>query len=292
MISRNVSSRSDQISCATPSLHALGSGERYGQNRHRVLDRDDLQVARVITAAASRLALERFRCVQGGRERGRSADAEIEDLIRAELCRARPGDAVLGEELGQGNCGERTSGRCWLVDPIDGTGYFERARPHWRIHLALEECGKVTVGVVTWPALGLTWWAARGTGAFEDYRSGSTRLRVSSRRDYRAARLHGLRPGPTEPPVVGRRGYRARNLMMAILYGRLDGCVDELGETWDHAPYTVLVEEAGGCWSDLEGGRNVSGTGGIFANRFLHGQLLEAFLGRNGRGQGPGAGRV
>jgi histidinol-phosphatase len=108
------------------------------------------------------------------------ADRAVERLLRETLSRARPDDAFLGEEFGR--LGE--SDRVWLLDPIDGTGFFSRGDPNWRIHVALEVRGTTRVAVVTSPALRRCWWATRGGGSFESSwpreDSLTRRLRVST----------------------------------------------------------------------------------------------------------------
>ena len=129
---------------------------------------DDLQLAFDAADLAAQLALAHF-------ERGVSttlkadgtpvteADRAVERLLRMTLSAARLGDAFLGEELGR--LGE--SDRLWILDPIDGTGFFSRGDPNWRIHIALEVHGATEIAVVTSPALRRCWWATRGGGAFE-----------------------------------------------------------------------------------------------------------------------------
>lgn len=105
------------------------------------------------------------------------ADRAVETLLREGLAELRPGDAILGEELGVSGSGNRT----WIIDPIDGTNFFAAGSPYWRIQLALEEDGELVVAMVDSPALGLRWWATRGGGAFERGADGvERRLAVSS----------------------------------------------------------------------------------------------------------------
>jgi histidinol-phosphatase len=108
------------------------------------------------------------------------ADGAVERLLRKRLSRARPEDAFLGEELGRSG----DSDRLWILDPIDGTRFFSRGDPNWRIHVALEVAGSTRLAVVTSPALRRCWWATRGGGAFESSwprEEGETRrLKVST----------------------------------------------------------------------------------------------------------------
>jgi fructose-1,6-bisphosphatase/inositol monophosphatase family enzyme len=96
------------------------------------------------------------------------ADKESERLLVSELSAAFPGDGFLGEE---GTAHEGTSGRRWIIDPIDGTRDFVRGVPNWAVLVGLEAEGKTVAGVAYFPALGRMYHAARGAGAYCDERS-------------------------------------------------------------------------------------------------------------------------
>src|SRR4051812_17071000 len=128
----------------------------------------DLDLARRIADAADAVTLGRFRAsdLQVDRKPDRTpvtdADVACEDEVRRLLAAERPDDAVLGEERG----GEPGTDRRWIVDPIDGTKNFSRGVPVFATLLALVSEGAPSVGVISAPALGRRWWAARGLGAF------------------------------------------------------------------------------------------------------------------------------
>jgi histidinol-phosphatase len=131
---------------------------------------DDLALAIELCNVADEITLARFRAHDLHVETKpdltpvSEADHAVEVAIRDRLEAARPGDAILGEEMG-------TTGdapRRWIVDPIDGTKSYVRGVPAWATLLALEDRGELVVGVVSAPALGRRWWAARGGGAFAD----------------------------------------------------------------------------------------------------------------------------
>jgi histidinol-phosphatase len=129
---------------------------------------DDLRLAFDASALAAELALAHFQSgvsvtLKADGTPVTEADQAVERLLRETLSPAPPGDAFLGEELGQ--LGE--SDRIWILDPIDGTGFFSRGDPDWRIHIALEVDGAVDLAVVTSRALRRCWWATRGGGSFE-----------------------------------------------------------------------------------------------------------------------------
>ena len=129
---------------------------------------DDLQLAFDTSDLAAELALAHFESgvsvtLKADGTPVTEADRAVERLLREELSEARPEDAFLGEELGQ--VGD--SDRVWILDPIDGTGFFSRGDPNWRIHIALQVRGTTELAVVASPALRRCWWATRGGGSFE-----------------------------------------------------------------------------------------------------------------------------
>ena len=141
---------------------------------------DDLQLAIDTSDRAAELALAHFdsgvsATLKADGTPVTEADHAVERLLRETLSEARPEDAFLGEELGE--LGE--SDRVWILDPIDGTAFFCRGDPNWRVHVALEVAGNTEVAVVTAPALGRCWWATRGGGSFE---SGWPRAKAGARR--------------------------------------------------------------------------------------------------------------
>ena len=129
---------------------------------------DDLPFAHVLADAADDITMRRFRAldlrVDAKPDLTPVTDADLatEEALRNMLRRGRPRDAMLGEEFGQTG----SSQRCWVIDPIDGTKNFVRGVPVWATLIGLMVDGEVTVGVVTAPALGRRWWAARGGRAW------------------------------------------------------------------------------------------------------------------------------
>ena len=127
----------------------------------------DLAFAQKLADAADAITLARFRALDLSVETKpdltpvSEADRAAEEAIRALVARHRPGEGVLGEELGDDGTDTR-----WIVDPIDGTRNYVRGIPVWGTLIALERGGTVDVAVVSAPALGRRWWAVRGGGAF------------------------------------------------------------------------------------------------------------------------------
>ena len=129
---------------------------------------DDLRFAHVLADAADDITARRFRAVDLRVETKpdltpvTDADKATEESLRNVLRRARPRDAMLGEEFGRTGSGAR----CWVIDPIDGTKNYVRGVPVWATLIGLMDGDEVVVGVVSAPALGRRWWAARGGGAW------------------------------------------------------------------------------------------------------------------------------
>ena len=129
---------------------------------------DDLRFAHVLADAADDITMRRFRALDLRVETKpdltpvTDADRATEESLRNVLRRARPRDAVLGEELGRSGYGPR----CWVLDPIDGTKNYVRGVPVWATLAGLMDGPDVVVGVVSAPALGRRWWAAQGGGAW------------------------------------------------------------------------------------------------------------------------------
>ncbi|HXO12082.1 MAG TPA: inositol monophosphatase family protein, partial [Mycobacterium sp.] len=133
------------------------------------MSHDDLAVALALADQADAVTLDRFGAVDLRVDTKpdltpvSDADHAVETGLRATLARARPDDAVLGEEFG----GTTTlTGRQWIIDPIDGTKNFVRGVPVWATLIALLDDGVPQVGVVSAPALHRRWWASAGAGAF------------------------------------------------------------------------------------------------------------------------------
>ena len=143
---------------------------------------DDLRLAHVLADAVERITMARFRAVdlvvdaKPDLTPVSDADRAAEELIRGQLARTRPRDAVLGEEFGASGRGPRR----WIIDPIDGTKNYVRGVPVWATLIALVDGAEPVVGLVAAPALQRRWWAAKGAGAYAGRSlSAATRLQVS-----------------------------------------------------------------------------------------------------------------
>jgi myo-inositol-1(or 4)-monophosphatase len=213
-----------------------------------------------------------------------AADRRVEEVLRTELERARPGYGFLMEESGATR-GDDPQHR-WIVDPIDGTSNFLHGIPQFAISIALERQGRLHAALVYDPIADELFTAERGAGAFVNDR----RLRVAARNDLADAlvatgipfRGHGDQArfmaelAAVMPVVAGVRRFGAASLDLAwVAAGRFDGFWERHLSPWDMAAGILLVREAGGFVTDLEGGEAMLAAGHIVAgNESVHRQLL------------------
>jgi histidinol-phosphatase len=208
------------------------------------------------------------------------ADWEVDRLLVAELSRERPDDSVLSEESGAHGVGPRR----WILDPIDGTANFVTGKPSWGTHVALEQDGELVLGVITRPVIDQTWWATRGGGAYRTDASapeGHVRLQVSARADLASSRVSIWSQRPSERAERLRAGSvlveASLNNIFELAEGKLEAIVDAIGGAWDHAPGVILVEEAGGRYCDIQGGRRLDLGSGRYTNGCID-QALDRLL--------------
>jgi histidinol-phosphatase len=236
----------------------------------------DLTLALALADEADEISLERFRAhdllveTKPDRTPVTEADRAVEAAIRERLARERPGDGMLGEEHGvTGGAARR-----WIVDPIDGTRNYSRGIPVWATLIALEEHGRLTLGVVSAPALGRRWWAERCGGAFVN----GTPIAVS-----RVARVEDAVlcfALEQDLPALAHRCWHPRAYgdfwaHMLVAEGAVDGAIDAVGvKLWDLAAIQPIVEEAGGRFSDRDGVARADGGTAISSNGLLHPTLL------------------
>src|SRR5581483_11154991 len=214
------------------------------------------------------------------------ADRAVESALRAQLASQRPDDSILGEEFG----GQPAfSGRQWIIDPIDGTKNFVRGVPVWASLIALLDDGVPCVGVVSAPALQRRWWAASDAGAFAAV--GDTparRLSVSSVAQLNSASLSfsslsgwaqlGLRERFVElTDAMWRvRGYGDFLSYCLVAEGAVDVAAEPEVSVWDLAPLDILIREAGGAFTGLDGTAGPHTGSAVATNRLLHGEVLGA----------------
>jgi histidinol-phosphatase len=261
---------------------------------------DDLRLAHDVADAVDALTTSRFRALDLVVESKpdltpvTDADRAAEDLVRAQLGRARPLDGVLGEERGATT---GTSGRQWVVDPIDGTKNFVRGVPVWATLIALLDEGVPVLGVVSAPALHRRWWAAAGTGAWTGARlSAATRLQVSQVAEVADASLSSSElpewedAGMLAPFLdLSRDVWRSRAYgdfwsYVLVAEGAVDiACEPELA-IHDMAALVPIVTEAGGRFTSLAGVDGPFGGDAVATNGLLHDEVLRRLV-RPARGE-------
>jgi histidinol-phosphatase len=241
----------------------------------------DLELALRLADTADAVSLARFRArdlvveTKPDKTPVTEADRAVEQELRSLLGRERPADAILGEEEGESGTGPRR----WVLDPIDGTRNYLRGIPVWATLIALEERGQVVLGVVSAPALHRRWWAERGGGAH----AGGDRVHVSAVHRAEDAVLSFALEQPL--PSLASRAWHARGYgdfwsHMLVAEGAIDGAIDAIGVSiWDLAAVQVIVEEAGGTFTDFAGEHRVDGGSAISSNGHLHQALLDAVAG-------------
>jgi histidinol-phosphatase len=256
---------------------------------------EDLELALALADVADAITLERYRAEDLAIETKpdltpvTEADHAVERALRERLADAHPGDSIVGEEFGSSTAPD--SSRRWIVDPIDGTKNYVRGIPVWATLLALEEDGEMTVGVVSAPALGRRWWAQRGHGAFisDGMSDDPRRMHVSAVQELGDAQLcfpgldHWGNRLDRLVELAGNcwrsSGYGDFWAYMLVAEGAADVCCEPIVSLWDLAPLLVIVEEAGGRFTDLGGARTAGGGDAIASNGSLHDAAL-AIIGR------------
>jgi histidinol-phosphatase len=243
-----------------------------------------LETAIRAAKAAGEVALRYFRTALTVEYKGDAspvtrADRECEQRIVEILRSAFPDYGVLGEEFGE----REGAGARWIVDPIDGTKNFIRGIPYFATLIGLEEEGEVTAGVIYAPVLDDLLYAQRGAGAYDN----NGRLQVSDLRSLRegtivfggldAFRARGLWKG-VEALVDGtgrQRGFGDYFGHTFIARGQADAMVELDLKPYDVAPLKIIVEEAGGRFTDLKGNATIYGGEAVTSNGILHDEVLE-----------------
>ena len=209
------------------------------------------------------------------------ADKEAEQAIRRILEEKRPEHAVLGEEFGGPTSTETTTR--WIIDPIDGTKRFMRGVPSFGTLLALEQSGELVLGVASAPALGRRWWAARGEGAFLNDRRidvsqvkqlKDAHLALASLDSWLSQGLYGRLEGIASS-AWSTTGFGDFWIHMLVAEGAADAALEPAGAVWDFAALKVIVDEAGGQFTDFGGNRVADGGTGLSSNGGpIHAELL------------------
>jgi histidinol-phosphatase len=252
---------------------------------------DDLRLAHVLADDADSITTSRFKALdlhvmtKPDLTPVTDADNAVEEGIRRTLSRARPRDAVIGEE--QGATGH--SQRRWVVDPIDGTKNFVRGVPVWATLIGLMVDDEVVVGVVSAPQLNRRWWAMKDGGAW----TGKSLLRATPCQVSDVSRLEDAsfsysslggweeRDRLEDFLALSRRCWRTRAYgdfwsYMLVAEGAVDIAAEPELSLWDMAALAPIVTEAGGRFTGLDGTDGVHQGNAAVSNGLLHEALLAA----------------
>lgn len=266
-------------------------------------DADDLALALELADLADSVTLSRYRAADLAVEFKTDltpvteADKATEQALRERLASVRPGDAVVGEEFGADTVTE--SGRRWVLDPIDGTKSYVRGLDTWATLIALMEGDEVVVGVASMPAMGRRWWASRGGGAFAggafpgggvvlsgESVGGGRRIGVSHVASLDDAQMawSGIEDWDAvgrgdQIIALGRACWRTRGVgdiwqYMLVAEGIAEIATDPVVSIWDLAAPMIIIEEAGGRFTNLAGERTPDGGSGFATNGLVHDAAL------------------
>ncbi|AKU17579.1 inositol monophosphatase family protein [Luteipulveratus mongoliensis] len=262
---------------------------------------DDLRLAHVLADAVEPTTTSRFKAadlvVTSKPDLSPVSDADLtaEELIRTQLKRTRPRDAVSGEEYETTGHGPRR----WVIDPIDGTKNFVRGVPVWATLIGLVVDDKPVLGMVAAPALNRRWWAAVGSGAWTG-RSLSSAKRIAVSKVSRVADASLSYGDFGDWSKIGRREellslmddcWRTRAYgdfwsHMLVAEGAVDIAPEPELAVHDMAAIIPIVEEAGGRFTGLDGKDGPWSGNGVSTNGLLHAEVL-ARLGQDAANQLP-----
>ena len=267
---------------------------------------DDLALAHALADLADAISLDRYQAqdlvitTKPDNTPVTDADRAVETAIREALATHRQTDGLVGEEFGSD---KGTSGRYWVIDPIDGTKNFMRGVPTWATLIALvqvDESGveEVIVGIASAPALARRWFAAKGHGAFVRFNSGSIdelsdefdassnekKISVSKVASLTDASISysdfigwGDRLEPFQKMLAN--AWRTRGIgdfwsHMLVAEGAVDVAIEPKLAVWDMAALDIIVREAGGTFTNMAGQNGPFGGSGVSTNGVLHNAVI------------------
>jgi histidinol-phosphatase len=213
------------------------------------------------------------------------ADRGVEEALSAAIAARFPSHQVLGEEFGVRG-GDVASGYRWILDPIDGTSNYTRHVPVWATLIALEHQGVMIGAMVSCPAMSRRWWAVRGGGAFCDGRP----IRVSAVSDVANAFVsfsdgHWAdvamreRLGALVASCARQRCFGDFWQHVLVAEGAIDIAIEPIVNLWDLAAIQLIIEEAGGVFTDIGGAARADGGSAVSSNGRLHAVVLGALQG-------------
>jgi histidinol-phosphatase len=267
---------------------------------------DDLALAHALADLADAISLDRYQAqdlvitTKPDNSPVTDADRAVETAIREALATHRQTDGLVGEEFGSD---KGTSGRYWVIDPIDGTKNFMRGVPTWATLIALVQVDssgaeEVVVGIASAPALARRWSAAKGHGAFVRFNAGSAndlsedfdapsnekKISVSKVGKLSDASISysdfvgwGDRLEPFQKMIAN--AWRTRGLgdfwsHMLVAEGAVDVAIEPSLAVWDMAALDIIVREAGGAFTNTSGQNGPFGGSGVSTNGVLHNAVI------------------
>jgi histidinol-phosphatase len=249
---------------------------------------DDLALAHALADLADAISLDRYQSqdlvitTKPDNTPVTDADRAVETAIREALGNHRASDGLVGEEFGSD---KGSSGRYWVIDPIDGTKNFMRGVPTWATLIALVQVDaagneEVVVGIASAPALARRWAAAKGHGATVNKKKISV-SKVSSLTDasisYSDFVGWGDRLEPFQKMLAG--AWRTRGIgdfwsHMLVAEGAVDVAIEPSLALWDMAALDIIVREAGGTFTNTAGHNGPFGGSGVSTNGVLHNAVI------------------
>jgi histidinol-phosphatase len=254
---------------------------------------DDLAFAHRLADIADAITLDRYQAqdlvvsTKPDKTPVTDADRATEQAIMAAIAKERAQDGIVGEEFGKS---KENAERYWVIDPIDGTKNFMRGVPTWATLIGLVERSSdgtesVVVGVVSAPALARRWYSSTGSGAYVVFANGAPKKISVSKVDSIAnssvaysdfvgwnEKLSSFRK--LLDSALRTRGYGDFWSHMLVAEGALDFALEPQLALWDMAALEVIVNEAGGRFSNFTGVDGSSGPGAISSNHLLHDLVL------------------
>ena len=252
--------------------------------------KSDLELALRLADIADQISLKRFQALDLVIETKpdstpvTDADKAVESAIRAEISKVRSTDLVVGEEFGSP---DSLAGKYyWVIDPIDGTKNYLRGVPTWATLIGLiNPAGEVVVGVVSAPALARRWWAAKDLGAKTQFNSGE----ISTIKVSKVSKLNDASISYSD--LIGWGGRKAKFIAlqekvwrtrghgdfwshMLVAEGAADIAIEPSLSLWDMAALDVIVREAGGKFTNLDGEAGPHGKSAISSNGLLHSDFI------------------
>lgn len=256
----------------------MGYQEEYGPLLEAIVEEGDAIAMRYFRATEMRV--ER----KGDGSAVTQADRGVEEMARARVAASGIALDVLGEEMGGRDAEKANSGgrARLIIDPIDGTEEFSRGIPTFGTLLGIERDGEIVAGMVSAPALRTRWSAYRGEGAYRD----GKKIQVSPAAELSESMIFTTGTGPKKDAkaraTLRRLADAARNSRalggfwqhMLVAEGAIEAAVDWTSMPWDLAPLGLIVEEAGGKSTNLQGERTIYSGDFISTNGKIHDEVL------------------